>query len=369
VTASPPVAVRARPSVAPGSLTEPAVDVRGLVKRYGDRAVVDGLDLTVERGAIVALLGPNGAGKTTTVEILEGYRRADGGSARMLGLDPATDGRRLRPRIGLMLQEGGIYPQARPRELLHLYARFFRDPLDPDALLRTVGLETVADTRWRRLSGGERQRLSLALALVGRPELLLLDEPTAGMDPAAKAATRELIAGLRADGITVLLTTHELADVERLADRIVIIARGRLVAEGTPKELLAGSTHRLRLRLERALDPTEHELVQRAIGGLPADPIVKAHAERHPMLVRDGAVGRYRVEGIDPDPSLVASVTAALARIGLLLVELRSTGATLEERYLELVGPEALDDGASQAPDPMVATDAATSAAAQMDSR
>jgi ABC-2 type transport system ATP-binding protein len=356
VTGSSSVAIRPRPSVAPGSLPEPAVLVRGLVKRYGDRTVVDGLDLTVDRGAIVALLGPNGAGKTTTVEILEGYRRADGGTARMLGLDPATDGRRLRPRIGLMLQEGGIYPQARPRELLHLYARFYRDPLDPDALLELVGLGAVAETRWRRLSGGERQRLSLALALVGRPEVIILDEPTAGMDPAAKAATRELIASLRADGTTVLLTTHELHDVERLADRIAIMADGRLVAEGTPKELLAGAAHRLRLRLERALDPDEREVLQRAIGGLPAGPAPAALPGQHPILVDDGAAGRYRIEGIDPDPSLVASVAAALARLGLLVVELRSTGSTLEERYLELVGPGALgpdadgpDDGRADA--------------------
>jgi ABC-2 type transport system ATP-binding protein len=307
----------------------PAILAQGLVKRYDGRAVVDGLDLEVPRGSIVALLGPNGAGKTTTVEILEGYRRADAGSVRVLGLDPIADGRQMHSRIGLMLQDGGIQPQARPRELLHLYGRFFAAPRDPDELLATVGLETVASTRWRRLSGGERQRLSLALALVGRPELVLLDEPTAGMDPAAKATTRDLISGLRDAGVTVLMTTHELHDVERLADRIVVIDRGRLVAAGTPRELLADARPRLRLRLDREIRAADRADLADALLGL-ADSGV-------PSIEIDGSE-RYRIEGILPTPALVAAVAAWCAARGILPLDLRTTGATLEERYLELVG-------------------------------
>ncbi len=208
-------------------------------------------------GEIVALLGPNGAGKTTTVEIVEGYRRADGGSARVLGLDPAAGGRELRARVGLMLQGGGIDMRARPRETLRQYAAFHADARDPEELLDLVGLRDAADTRYRRLSGGERQRLGLALALVGRPEVVVLDEPTAGMDPEGRAATRRIVADLRASGVAILLTSHDLADVERLADRIAILVDGRIVAAGTPAELAAGMHPRLRLRFERPLTPAQ----------------------------------------------------------------------------------------------------------------
>jgi ABC-2 type transport system ATP-binding protein len=220
-----------------GAGARPAIEVDGLVKRYGGRAVVDGLSLTVGRGEIVALLGPNGAGKTTTVEHIEGYRTADAGTVRVLGEDPIRGGRGLRARVGLMLQEGGFDIRARPAETLRQYAAFHADPLDPAALLRDLGLESVARTPYRRLSGGERQRLGLAVALVGRPEVLVLDEPTAGMDPEARAISRERIDRLRRDGVAILLTSHDLVDVERLADRVVIIVAGRVVASGTPTEL------------------------------------------------------------------------------------------------------------------------------------
>jgi ABC-2 type transport system ATP-binding protein len=241
---------------------ELAISVRGLRKRYGELTVLDGLDFDVQRGQVVALLGPNGAGKTTTVEILEGYRRPDGGEVRVLGLDPRRDGGTLRPRVGVMLQQGGIMPAARPRELVRLHARLFADPADPDGLLELLGLAQAATRRYKLLSGGEKQRLALAMALVGRPELLVLDEPTAGMDPAAKAGVRELIGDLRAAGRTILLTTHELADVERLADHVVVIDRGRLLAAGTPAELVAGSAPALRFRLARrtaATQPSERK--------------------------------------------------------------------------------------------------------------
>ena len=192
--------------------------------------------------------------------------RADGGTVRVLGLDPAADRRRLRSRVGLMLQEGGIDPRTTPREALRLYARLFRDPEDPDALLELVDLGRAATTRYRRLSGGEKQRLGLALALVGRPELLVLDEPTAGMDPAAKQATRDRIAALRAAGTTILLTTHELGDVERLADRVAVLDRGRIVAEGTPAELTGAGPPRVRFRARprRSTRPTRAALAASA---------------------------------------------------------------------------------------------------------
>ena len=308
---------------------EAAIVAVGLRKRYGTREVLEGVDLTVSRGELVALLGPNGAGKTTTVEILEGYRRPDAGAVRVLGLDPAREGRALRPRLGLMLQEGGVDPRSTPREVLRLHARLFRDSEDPDGLLADAGLEPVASTRYRRLSGGEKQRLALALALLGRPELLVLDEPTAGMDPAAKQATRERIAALRTAGATILVTTHELGDVERLADRVVVLDRGRVVAAGAPSELTGGGSPRVRFRLSAPLDDASRTALAAAV----------APGSR---VVEDGPGSRYELAGLatPPDASLIAGLAAWCAERGLLLAELRVGAATLEERYLELVGQE-----------------------------
>jgi ABC-2 type transport system ATP-binding protein len=214
-----------------------AIDVAGLGKRYDGRPVVEGLSLAVDAGEIVALLGPNGAGKTTTVEIVEGYRRADAGVVRVLGHDPWRADRALRARVGLMLQDGGFDIRARPLETLRQHAAFHADPRDPDELLDLVGLRTVARTPYRRLSGGERQRLGLAVALVGRPEVVVLDEPTAGMDPEARAVTRDLIGDLPEGGAAVLLTSHDLVDVEHLADRVAVIVGGRVVASGTTADV------------------------------------------------------------------------------------------------------------------------------------
>jgi ABC-2 type transport system ATP-binding protein len=316
-----------------------AITVRGLRKRYGQLTVLDGLDLDVSRGQLVALLGPNGAGKTTTVEILEGYRRQDAGEIHVLGLDPHRDGAALRPRVGVMLQHGGITPQGRPAELVRLHARLFAHPADPDALLEMLGLTHAANRRYKLLSGGEKQRLALALALVGRPELLVLDEPTAGMDPAAKATVRALIGDLRAAGRTILLTTHELADVERLADHVVVIDRGRVLAAGTPAELVAGAAPVLRFRVampdggSASLDPGDREALSAALGG---------------TLEADGSHGRHRLRGRAPDPGVVAALASWCAARGLLLAELRTTGGTLEERFLELIAETGGPDGASE---------------------
>jgi ABC-2 type transport system ATP-binding protein len=310
-----------------GAAADPAVAIDGLVKRYGDRTVLDGVSLSIAAGELVALLGPNGAGKSTTVEIVEGYRHADGGSVRVLGMDPGSGGRGLRARVGLMLQGGGIDPRAQPRETLVQYGLFHADPRDPDELLELVGLRAVARTRYRRLSGGERQRLGLALALVGRPEVVILDEPTAGMDPEGRAATRAIVAGLRDTGVAILLTSHDLTDVERMADRVCILDRGRIVAAGTPGELAAGTRSRLRFRLDVPLDQQGLAGLGRALGTARPGSTVEAEPD----------AGQYRVDGVEPDAILVAALAAWCATADRLIRDLRTTGGTLEEIYLELV--------------------------------
>ena len=240
----------------------------------------------------------------------------------MLGEDPARADRPLRARVGLMLQDGGFDMRARPRETLRQYAAFHADPLDPFALLERVGLGTVATTPYRRLSGGERQRLALAVALVGRPEVLILDEPTAGMDPGARASVRALIEGLRADGLAILVTSHDLADVERIADRIVILNEGRVVASGPPAELAAGLRPRLRFRLDRPLEAYGLAELARAVGA----------------TVREVGSGRYEIDDVDPTPALVAAVAAGCAAADRLIVELRTIGGSLEDAYLDFIG-------------------------------
>src|SRR5881296_823311 len=216
---------------------EEAIVVDNFSKSYGSHRVVDQLHFTVHRGEVFALLGPNGAGKTTTVETLEGYRRPDQGSVRVLGRDPIREAQSLKPLIGVMLQQDGLYPALTAREILRLYAGYFREPQNIDALLERVGLSAAAKTRCRRLSGGQKRRLALALALVGNPTLLFLDEPTAGMDPQARLATWEIIRDVKQRGTTVLLTTHLMDEAERLADRVAIIDHGRLLALDTPAQL------------------------------------------------------------------------------------------------------------------------------------
>ncbi|WP_436699745.1 ABC transporter ATP-binding protein [Nocardioides sp. BYT-33-1] len=223
-------------------LPSPAVEVDGLVMRYGDTVAVDALSLTVERGTITAVLGPNGAGKTTTLETCEGYRRVQGGTVRVLGLDPVRQRAELLPRIGVMLQSGGAWSGARAEEMLRHFARLHAHPQDVGLLMDRLALHECGRTPYRRLSGGQQQRLGLALALVGRPELVFVDEPTAGMDPQIRRAVWELLEELRADGVTVVLTTHYLEEAERLADRVHILDRGRLVASGSPLELTRGGT-------------------------------------------------------------------------------------------------------------------------------
>ena len=305
-------------------MSSPAVEARGLVKRYGALTAVDGIDLVAPRGEVLALLGPNGAGKTTTVELCEGYRTPDAGTVRVLGGDPVRDGRLLRPRVGGMLQGGGAYPGVRAGEMLRLVAACAAEPLDVGWLLSVLGLDGVARLPYKRLSGGQQQRLALACAVVGRPELVSLDEPTAGLDPQARRLVWELVGALRADGVTVLLTTHLMDEAEALADRVVIIDHGRVVAAGTPTELTSAGddSHQLRFRARAGLD------LRRLAAALP---------DR--CRVTQVRPGDYLVDGL-VDPQVVATVTAWCAQQGVLAEALHVTGRSLEDVFLELTGRE-----------------------------
>lgn len=232
---SPPQRIDSGGATAPGG-TLP-IRIRGLIKKYGDSAAVDGIDLDVGQGEVLALLGPNGAGKTTTVEVLEGYRARDGGEVTVLGEDPAHAGRAWRARIGIVLQSTQDNAELTVEELVRHFAAFYPAPQDPDEVIAAVGLQDKRRTRTRQLSGGQRRRLDVALGIVGQPELLFLDEPTTGFDPEARRAFWELIHGLRGDGTTILLTTHYLEEAEQLADRVAVLSDGRIVGLGTPEGL------------------------------------------------------------------------------------------------------------------------------------
>ena len=303
----------------PAPALEFALEVDGLVKRYGSRTAVDGLSLQARTGRVLALLGPNGAGKTSTIEVCEGFRDADGGRVRVLGCDPRE--RALRPRVGVMTQAAGTYPGLRAGEVLRLFASYSRDPLDPGDLLERLGLAGAARTPVRRLSGGQAQRLSLAMAVVGRPELIFLDEPTAGLDPQARLATWDLVAGLRRDGATVVLTTHLMDEAESLADDVVIIDRGSVVAAGPVRELThSGAAGQLRWRARPGLD---------------LDQLLQALPEG--CRAKESPEGQYLVEG-DIDPQLLAAVTSWCAGHGVLAEDLRLERRTLEDVFLDLTG-------------------------------
>jgi len=296
-----------------------AVEVEDLTVRYGDVVAVDAVSFTAAAGQVTAVLGPNGAGKTSTIEVLEGFRRAASGHARVTGLDPVADHAALRERIGVMLQEGGVGPGMRAGEVLRHAAALYPHALAAGPLLERVGLAGKERRTWRQLSGGEQRRLALALALVGRPQVAFLDEPSSGVDPQGRLAIRAVIEGLRADGVTVVLTTHDLDEAERLADHVVILDRGVVLAAGAPQELMtAGAAPEVRFGARpglRVADLAAH------VGA----PVV----EERP--------GEYVVRAAG-SPDLVAALTAWLATEGLPLADLRAGRQRLEDVFLRLVG-------------------------------
>ncbi|MGH8915069.1 MAG: ABC transporter ATP-binding protein [Acidimicrobiia bacterium] len=262
-----------------------AIEVKGLVKSYGDLLAVDGVDLAVGTGEVFALLGPNGAGKTTTVEILEGHRAADEGDISVLGFDPALGGREYRERIGIVLQDGAVERELSVREALTLYGGMYPRRLPVDDLVEMVGLEEKADARIKTLSGGQQRRLELALGLAGDPDLIFLDEPTTGFDPSARRQAWAILENLTALGKTILLTTHYMDEARRLADRIAIIDHGHIVAEGTPETLGGsdGSAAVVRFTIPEGTDPADLPVqVTRALGSL-----IEIEAESPTMTLRD----------------------------------------------------------------------------------
>lgn len=306
------------PPTAP-AVEAPAVEITGLVKRYDGREIVRGLDLVAARGQVTAVLGPNGAGKTTTIECCEGLRRADGGTIRVLGLDPLTDGAELRARVGVMLQDGGLPTSVRALEMLQHVSAMYDEPWDVADLSERLGLGSFARTTVRRLSGGQRQRLAMAAALVGRPELVFLDEPSAGLDPQSRHAVWQLVRELRDQGTSVVLTTHLMDEAEDLADHVVIVDHGRVIAQGSPRELVrADSGAALTFQAEPGLD----------LAALGSTLGVSVHEKED---------GEYAVSG-PATPSLLAALTRWCADRDILVWRLSAGRRTLEDVFLDLTG-------------------------------
>lgn len=302
--------------------TDPVLDLEHVVVRYGHRTVVDGASFTVPPGRVLALIGANGAGKTSLLQVCEGFRRPDSGTVRVLGVDPWKRRDALLPKVGIMLQSGGVYPSVRAGEILHLLASFARHPLPVGLLTERLGLTRFLRTPYRLLSGGEKQRLGLAMALVGRPELLFLDEPSAGMDTHAQRATWDLIDEVRGDGVSVLLTTHLLDEAEQLADDVVIIDAGRVAAAGPPTSLAAAGVTRLYVHADPDLPATS------LAGRLPE---LDSAAEAEP--------GRYEFTGAFR-AATVAAVCQWFADQHAHVTGISTRRPTLEEVFLTLVGRE-----------------------------
>nr|WP_194719838.1 ABC transporter ATP-binding protein [Cellulosimicrobium arenosum] len=318
--------------------------VRDLVKRYDGRAVVDRVDLVAERGAVTAVLGPNGAGKTTTVECCEGLRSPDAGEIRVLGLDPVDDARDLRPRVGVMLQDGGLPTGVRAGEMLRHVASMYAAPRDVGELTERLGLGSFARTTVRRLSGGQRQRLALAAAVVGRPDVVFLDEPSAGMDPQSRHAVWDLVRELRANGVGIVLTTHLMDEAEDLADHVYVVDHGRVIASGTTRALLAGDDRResggsartVRVEAEPGLDLAALRRVLDDLTGAlpnrPADTLTDAA-----WSVSEPTPGSYALVG-PATPRALAVLTTWLADRDVLASRVTVGTRTLEDVFLDLTG-------------------------------
>ena len=296
-----------------------ALEVADLVVRYGELTAVDGVSFAARRGEVTAVLGPNGAGKTSTIEVCEGYRRAAAGTVRVLGLDPAVDQQRLSERMGVMLQEGGVYPGGRVAETVRQYCRLYDRGVDPEPLVELVGLGARRTATWRRLSGGEKQRLSLALALAARPEVAFLDEPTSGVDINGRDTIRTIVRDLAAQGCAVVLATHELDEAERVADRVVIFDQGQVIADGTLAELRHGHDE-IRFRSAPDLDLRE---MARAIG----------------MVVSQVGADEYVLDA-PPHPKLMATLAGWLGEQGHPLLDLRAGAQRLEDVFRRLTAEQ-----------------------------
>jgi ABC-2 type transport system ATP-binding protein len=304
-----------------------AVEVEQLRVRYGDLVAVKGISWRAEHGAVTAVLGPNGAGKTSTIEVCEGYRRPTSGSVRVLGMDPASEQPKLSERMGVMLQDGGVYPSARVGDTIRHYCALYDRGMDADELVRTVGLADRTRSTWRRLSGGEKQRLSLALALAAKPEVAFLDEPTSGVDVLGRDAIRQIIRDLAASGCAVVLATHELDEAEKLADRVVIIDSGEVIADGTLAELRRGHDE-IRFTSSPELD-------------------VLALAEATGIVAARIGPGEYVVDA-PSHPRLIAQLAGWLSDHGHPLIDMRAGAQRLEDVFRRLTATDANNEPGSR---------------------
>jgi ABC-2 type transport system ATP-binding protein len=315
------------------------VSVRDLRKRYGPVEAVRGISFEIQRGEIFGLLGPNGAGKTTTIECILGLRKPDAGTIEIAGLDARRDPAAVRERVGAALQTTALHDRITPREALRLFSSFYRRPVDPERLLERFSLTGKADEAVDGLSGGQKQRLALALAFVNAPELVFLDEPTAGLDARSRRELHDEIRRMRDDGHTVLLTTHLLEEAEQLCDRIAIVDRGRIVAIGAPQELVAGSArrHRIVLRTDR---PVPADLLQ-AVAGVAA-PTGETDTPSPPAAAAAGRSNELTLQTESAGPTLLA-LLGALDAHGIALEELHVQRATLEDVFIDLTDATAAE--------------------------
>jgi ABC-2 type transport system ATP-binding protein len=303
-------------------VSAPAIAAEAVERSFGQTTAVAGLTFAAQPGVVTALLGPNGAGKSTTLRLAEGFLRPDRGTIRVLGLDPVADARALRPRVGVMLQSGGLPASVRAAEALRYTASLYANPVSPAALIDVLSLGNLGRTPFRRLSGGEQRRLALAIALVGRPELVILDEPTASMDPQGRRLVWDVISELRNQGVSVLLSTHLMDEAADLADHVLIIDHGKVIAEGSPSELTADGVERL------SFSAPAHLPIADLQAALPAE-----------LTVAEAPPGRYTVSGA-LDPQVLAAVTAWCAGHGAMTHDMALSRRSLEDVFLELTGRE-----------------------------